>query len=146
MAKRLDQLEVEVTKLTAWRSEVAATIATSEATPAPLPPLSSVVAQPVVGECLPYVISCNGRYHAVALGYPANPRRWVTVCGWPFGASVDARPAGTLPTFYKAFCEKCLRAERERAKTTAKALVIEDGPAHKSSGSLPFKLEQSRVP
>ena len=67
----------------------------------------------------------------VALGYPENPRLWVTVCGWPFGAS--EHPAGSLPPFYKAYCEKCLRAEREQAKAVARVCVIEDGPAQKSS-------------
>ena len=133
LAKRLERVELELAKLTAWRTEVATTIATSEAAPAPLPPVKAVVAQPVVGECLPYVISQYGRYHTVAVGYPENPRLWVTGCGWPFGASHDARPAGVLPPFYKAYCERCLTAEREQAKAAAQALVSEDGPAHKSS-------------
>ena len=132
LAERVSKLEAELAKLSAWRSEVAVALTAFEVAPAPFPRQNATVVQPVLAGCLPYVISCYGRYHAVSVGYPENPHLWVTACGWPFGASDSAKPAGSLPTLYKAYCEKCLRAEREEAKAKTKVRVVEDGPAHKS--------------
>ena len=119
-------------KLAAWRAEVASTLAASAVDPAPVPPLDAIAIQPGTRDTHPYVVSKYGRYHVVAVGYPENPRLWATACGWGFGASKEARPAGALPTFYKAYCERCLTAEREQAKAAARTRVSEDGQVHKS--------------
>jgi hypothetical protein len=129
---RLAMVEAEVAKLAAWRTEVASTLSSSASVPAPVPPLDSVVIQSCRMESHPYILSKYGRYHVVVLGYPENPRHWVTACGWRFGASLGASPIASLPGFYKAYCERCLTAEREQAKAAAKVLVSEDGPVHKS--------------
>ena len=129
---RLATVEAEVAKLAEWRAEVSNTLAASASRPAPLPAIEAVVVQTGKREAHPYILSKYGRFHVVVLGYPENPRHWVTACGWRFGASVGASPVASLSGFYKAYCEKCLTAERELAKTAAKDLVSEDGPVQKS--------------
>ena len=135
---RLAIVEAEVAKLAGWRAEVANTLASSASLPAPVPAIESVVVQTGRREAHPYILSKYGRFHVVVLGYPENPRHWVTACGWRFGASVGASPVASLSGFYKAYCERCLTAERELAKAAAKDLVSEDGPVHKSPGPSTF--------
>ena len=80
-----------------------------------------------VNYVFPYVASVRDRVHAVAVGYPENPRTWRTKCGWPFGIACVARPVLSLPACHKLLCDRCLKMEKEAAKGRAEAMIRETG-------------------
>ena len=67
----------------------------------------------------PFVKSVRAKCHKVVIGYPDNPRRWRTKCGWQFGVSDVARPVHKLPVCHKAICETCFKTEKEAARAEA---------------------------
>ena len=97
--------------------------------PAPVPAEEASAQWSHVDGFFPFVMSSHNRCHKVVVGYPEPPWNWNTKCGWPFGISDDARPVHKLPACHKQICERCLRAEREAARTGTESKVLEVGVA-----------------
>ena len=104
---RITTLESEVAILNDWRASVLRAADKASVDPAPEPTVVESYNSSCSVSHLPYVRSGYDRVHRVVTGCPAPPRRWVTFCGWRFGASDTATPEAALPAFYLELCERC---------------------------------------
>ena len=122
---RVKVTESQLGQLVELRLNVAATTPSNQVEQANLPTDEVPDHWKKVVRWFLYVSSIRSKVHRVAVGYPEHPRHWRAYCGWQFGISDVAEPVRKLPACHKAICDRCFKAEKEKARAVARVRVSE---------------------